>query len=108
MDMEEVVLRLNPKNHGAFYLMQNGEQVGEMMIGIADGKLTAFHTEIMPQAEGHGLAKYLLDAMVAYAREHHLQVVPLCAYVHAQFKKHPETYADVWTPSPADDKPAQA
>jgi predicted GNAT family acetyltransferase len=94
--MEEVVLRLNQKNHGAFYLMQNGKQVGEMVIGVTDKNLTAYHTEIMPQAEGKGLAMKLLDAMVAYAREHHLMVIPLCAYVHAQFKKHPETYADIW------------
>lgn len=94
--MDEVVLRLNQKNHGAFYLMQNGEQVGEMVIGVSDSNLTVFHTEIMPQAEGHGLAMKLLDAMAAYAREHQLMVIPLCAYVHAQFKKHPETYADIW------------
>jgi predicted GNAT family acetyltransferase len=94
--MEEVVLRLNQKNHGAFYLMQNGEQVGEMVIGVNDKNLTVYHTEIMPQAEGHGLAAKLLETMVAYAREHHLMVIPLCAYVHAQFKKHPETYADIW------------
>lgn len=95
--MDEVVLRLNPRNHGAFYIMHDGEQMGEMVIGIADNVLTAYHTEIMPQAEGKGLAKKLLDGMVAYAREHQLKVLPLCAYVHAQFKRHPETYADIWT-----------
>jgi uncharacterized protein len=94
--MEEVTLKLNQKNHGAFYLMQHGEQVGEMVIGVFDNNLTVFHTEILPQAEGKGLAMKLVDAMVAYAREHHLMVIPRCAYVHAQFKKHPETYADIW------------
>jgi predicted GNAT family acetyltransferase len=94
--MDEVTLRLNEKNHGAFYLMQNGEQVGEMVIGIFDKTLTVFHTEVLPQAEGKGLAMKLVDAMVAYAREHHLMVIPRCAYVHLQFKKHPETYADIW------------
>ena len=94
--MEEVVLKLNQKNHGAFYLMQNGEQVGEMVIGVTETTLTVYHTEIHPQVEGKGLAMKLLDAMVAYAREHHLKVIPLCAYVHAQFKKHPDLYADIW------------
>ncbi|WP_343691750.1 GNAT family N-acetyltransferase [Chitinophaga sp.] len=94
--MEEVVIRLNQKNHGAFYLMLDNEQVGEMVIGIEGGVLTAYHTEIHYTQEGKGLAKHLLDGMVAYAREHQLKVKPLCAYVHAQFKRHPEEYADVW------------
>lgn len=35
-------------------------------------------------------------AMVEHARTNHLKVIPLCPYVHAQFKRHPEEYADVW------------
>ena len=94
--MEEVVIRLNAKEHGAFYLMVDGEQVGEMVIGISGDTLTAYHTEIHYTAEGKGYAKKLLDGMVAYAREHKLKVRPLCAYVAAQFKRHPEEYADIW------------
>ncbi|MBW8682735.1 GNAT family N-acetyltransferase [Chitinophaga rhizophila] len=94
--MDEVVIRLNAKNHGAFYLMHEGEQTGEMVIAVDGGVLTAYHTEIIPQAEGKGLARVLLNGMVAYAREHQLKVRPLCAYVHAQFKKHPDEYADIW------------
>jgi predicted GNAT family acetyltransferase len=83
--------------------MQDGEQMGEMMIGIADNVLTAYHTEIIPQAEGKGLARKLLDAMVAYAREHQLKVLPLCVYVHAQFKRHPEEFADIWVKREGDE-----
>lgn len=97
--METVTLRLNPKNHGAFYLEQDGETIGEMMIAVDGEKVTAFHTEIIPQAEGKGLARHLLNALVNYAREHHLKVLPLCAYVRSQFLKHPELYSDLWTPA---------
>jgi predicted GNAT family acetyltransferase len=34
--------------------------------------------------------------MVGYARERKLKIIPLCPYVQAQFKRHPDTYADVW------------
>lgn len=72
------------------------EKLGEMEIAVTEDTLTVFHTEVQPKAEGKGLAKQLLETMVAYAREKGLQVVPLCPYVYAQFKRHPETYADVW------------
>ncbi|GAA0544061.1 GNAT family N-acetyltransferase [Chitinophaga japonensis] len=92
----EVKLRMNEKAHGAFYIMEGEQRLGEMVIGIAGDTLTAYHTEVFPEGEGRGLAKMLLDAMVDYARQHRLKVKPLCLYVHAQFKKHPEAYGDVW------------
>ncbi|HEU4902844.1 MAG TPA: N-acetyltransferase [Flavisolibacter sp.] len=39
--------------------------------------------------------------MVDYARKNGLKVIPLCPYVHAQFKRHPADYADVWKPDNA-------
>ena len=68
-----------------------------MIISISGKELTVYHTEVVPEAEGKGLAKKLLDAMVSYAREHKMKVIPLCPYVHAQFKRHPDEYKDVYS-----------
>ncbi|RRB10447.1 N-acetyltransferase [Larkinella knui] len=94
--MAEIKFDLDTKSLGALYLYEEGVKIGEMVVNIADGKLTVYHTEVVPEAEGHGYAKQLLDAMVTYARENNLKVVPLCPYVHAQFKRHPNDYADIW------------
>lgn len=95
--MEDVELKLDPNGRGTFVIKDNGMQIGEMEIAIAPGMLTVFHTEVVPEAEGKGIAKKLLSKMVAYAREHHLKVNALCPYVHAQFSRHPEEYADIWS-----------
>ena len=92
--MEEIKLEINQHGDGAFYLFQDGKIVTKMMLGIDHNDLNVYHTESM--IEGKGFAKKVLDAMVAYAREHHLKVSPYCPYVHAQFKRHPEQYADIW------------
>jgi uncharacterized protein len=94
--MEEIRLELNDKGHGSFYIMEENDRIAFMEIGIGEGRLTAYHTEVSPKAEGKGLAKKLLSYMVAYARQHHLKVIPLCPFVNAQFKRHPEEYTDVW------------
>lgn len=94
--MEDIQLKLNEKGKGGFYVLEGQEQLGEMAIGISGNDLTVYHTEVVPKAEGRGLAKKLLDTMLAYAREYQLKVIPLCPYVHAQFRRHPETYADIW------------
>lgn len=100
--MEGVQLSLDEKGKGEFYIMDGEERVAEMIISVTDKELTAYHTEVIPKAEGKGLAKQLLAAMVDYARKHQLKVIPLCPYVHAQFKRHPQEYADLWTPAKKD------
>ena len=67
-----------------------------MEIQINKDNITAFHTEVVKEEEGKGLAKKLLDHLVDYARTHKLKVVPLCPYVYAQFKRHRSEYADLW------------
>ena len=94
--MDEVRLKLNEDGHGAFYIMKDEEQWGEMVFSITGDILTVYHTEVSAKAEGTGMAKKLLDAMVAYCRKNSFKVVALCPYVHAAFKRHAEQYIDIW------------
>ena len=102
--MDEVKLNLDDNGQGSFSILDGAEQVGEMVVGVSGNNLTVYHTEVSPKEEGKGLAKKLLNEMVAYARRNGLQVIPLCPYVHAQFKRHPNDYADIWNKEPAEDE----
>lgn len=94
--MADVQLQSDEKGFGHFYVTEGGDQLGEMEVSISRSNLTVYHTEVSEKAEGKGYAKMLLKEMVAYARKNGLKVIPLCPFVHAQFKRHPEEYADVW------------
>ena len=94
--MDDVKLKLNEKGHGTFYIMHSAQQMGEMVVSVAGNNLTVYHTEVSPEAEGKGFAKKMLNTMADYARKNNLKVIPLCPYVHAQFKRHPQEYADIW------------
>lgn len=94
--MNPIELKLNANGRGAFVIEENNEQVAEMDIGIAGNNLTVYHTEVSDKLQGQGIAAKLLSAMVTYAREHQLKVIPLCPYVLAQFKRHPDQYKDIW------------
>ena len=94
--MNEVELKLDEKGHGGFYIMKGEDQLAEMEVAVSDSNMTVYHTEVVPEAEGKGLAKKLLAAMSDYARKNGLKVIPLCPYVHTQFKRHPQAYADIW------------
>lgn len=94
--MDEVKLKLNEASKGAFVIEENGHHVAEMVVAVKHSDLMVYHTEVSPGQQGKGLAGKLLEAMVNYAREHKLHVVPYCLYVQGQFKRHPERYADIW------------
>ena len=94
--MEDIRLELNEHKRGKFYITEADERLGLMDVGINNGRLVVYHTEVLPKAEGKGFAKKLLEAMVDYARKHQLKVLPLCPYVLAQFKRHPGLYEDIW------------
>jgi predicted GNAT family acetyltransferase len=94
--MQDIELKLNDAGRGAFVIEQDGEQIAEMEIAIRDGNLTVYHTEVAEKLKGQGVATKLLSTMVAYAREKNLKVIPLCPYVLAQFKRHPDQYTDIW------------
>lgn len=81
---------------GEIQLFSNDKKAGKMDISVIKGKLTVYHTEVDDEYAGNGFAKLLLNQLVSYARENDLKIVPLCPYVHAQFKRNPEEYSGVW------------
>jgi predicted GNAT family acetyltransferase len=49
------------------------------------------HTEVPPALEGRGIAAALVKAALDWARAEGLRVRPLCSYVVAYMRRHPET-----------------
>ncbi len=93
MEKLEVVLE---NGRGEVQLFLDNQKAGKMDIGLSGDKLTVYHTEVDPLFEGKGFGRLLLQRMVVYARENGLKVIPLCPYVHAQFKRRPDEYQDIW------------
>ena len=94
--MNDIELKFESNQRGAFVIEENNERIAEMAFGRQDNNLIIYHTEVNDKLKGQGTAGHLLERMVNFAREENLQVVPLCPYVLAQFKRHPERYEDIW------------
>jgi uncharacterized protein len=54
------------------------------------GKIVFDHTEVPEPFEGKGLAARLTRTALEFARSHHLLVAPLCPYVSAYIRRHPD------------------
>lgn len=94
--MNAIELKLESNGKGAFVIEEAEERIAEMVISVSGSNLTVYHTEVSDKLKGQGVAGQLLSTMVNYARQNKLKVIPLCPYVSAQFKRHPEQYQDVW------------
>lgn len=57
---------------------------------VAPGVISIFHTETPPPHRGNGHAMLMLERAIADARREGVRIVPVCAYVAAQFRRHPE------------------
>jgi uncharacterized protein len=95
--MEEIKLKLDDNGEGAFYVLDGQDEIAQLVVSISGNEMTAHHTEVFPKGEGKGLGKRLITEMAAYARKKNLKIIALCPFVFGQFKRHPETYADIWS-----------
>lgn len=75
---------------------EEGNQIGEITWEtLADGTMAINHTGVNSDYRGQNLARKLLDAAVAKARNEHKKISPVCPYVQKQFEKD-DTFEDVW------------
>ena len=59
-----------------------------------DGAMVIDHTGVPPAYEGRGIAAKLVNKSISDARAEGFKITPVCSYVVAQFRRHPE-WADL-------------
>lgn len=62
-----------------------------------DQKIIYTHTEVPEEFKGQGIGDKLAREVLDYARQNALQVMPLCPFISAWIRKHPE-YRDLVIP----------
>jgi predicted GNAT family acetyltransferase len=68
---------------------------GEMTYRVVrPGVIAIDHTGVPRQHRGRGHAERLVGAGIADARRDGTKIIPLCSYVEAQFRRHPD-WADL-------------
>jgi hypothetical protein len=75
--------------------IEGHDGVGELTYSrISPTKIIAEHTGVNEKMRGMGVASALVDRLVTDARTEGVTIVPLCPFVKAQYRKHPE-WSDV-------------
>lgn len=54
------------------------------------GTITLIHTEVDPALEGKGAGTAVIEKTLDYLEKNNLKLIPLCPFVVAYLKRHPE------------------
>jgi predicted GNAT family acetyltransferase len=57
---------------------------------LIGSKMFLIHTEVPEELKGKGIAGAMVEKALRFAREKGYAIVPICPYVQAYLKKHPE------------------
>jgi predicted GNAT family acetyltransferase len=88
--MSDVISHEESGGRGVFALERDGARVAEMTYRrMGDARILIDHTEVDVNLRGHGVARQLLDAAVAWARTTKTRISASCHYVVVQFARDP-------------------
>jgi predicted GNAT family acetyltransferase len=74
-----------------------GEVLGFLLYRIEPDRVLLVHTDVDPAYEGQGLGSVLVKGALDDLREHGVRAIPLCPFVRAYIRHHPE-YMPVGAP----------
>lgn len=94
---EDATVVHDPEAH-RYRLLLEGAEVGELTYrALGERKVAFLHTGVQPELQGGGLGNVLVAAAVHDARRHGLEIVPVCPFVAAYIRRHPEPGGPVTT-----------
>jgi uncharacterized protein len=96
---DEYVVRDVPEEL-RYEVLRDGEVLGGISYRTAPGVIVLVHTEVAPSEEGHGVASRLVAGALDDIRSRGLRVAPVCPFVAAYLRRHPEQ-RDLVTGDPA-------
>jgi uncharacterized protein len=94
-----VTVRDNPAEL-RYEALEGGELLGEIRYRTEPGLVVLVHTDVAPAAEGTGVGSRLVKEALDDIRARGLRVVPICPFVAAYIRRHPD-YADLVGKDPA-------
>lgn len=84
----------NDAEHRQFTLEIDGRAVGKAEYRLRGDTYLFIHTEVDPEFQGRGVANRLARSALDDVRQQGRTLVPLCPFIAAYIKRHPE-YDDI-------------
>jgi uncharacterized protein len=90
-------VRDNPEE-SRYELLVDGRLAGFVQYRLQGEQITMYHTEVQPEYGGRGLGDELARAALDDVRRRGFVLVPLCPFIAAYIRRHPDDYLDLVAP----------
>ena len=90
---ENIAVRDNP-GASRYELVLDEQVVGGIVYRLTPDHMVLIHTAVLPSLEGKGFGAVLVAGALGDIRARGLHVVPLCPFVRAYIRRHPD-YGDL-------------
>jgi predicted GNAT family acetyltransferase len=88
MEAELTVRHEETNGRGAFFVERDGRRIAEQVYRrLGERRIRIVHTEVDPSLRRQGIARRLLDALVAWSRASETRVEASCSYARQQFER---------------------
>lgn len=86
--MDEPISHEVDDRGGAFAIARDGRRIAELTyVRQGESVIVINHTFVDESLRGHGIARKLLDAAVAWARSNQVRIIPECSYARVVFAR---------------------
>jgi uncharacterized protein len=90
MDINPQEIKItHKKTEGRFETLIDG-QVSRLEYALDGDTIVMLHVGVYPGHRGQGVAARLTETALKYAKEESLRVLPMCSYVAAYIRGHPQ------------------
>lgn len=90
-------VRDNPQQ-SRYELLVDEQLAGFALYRLDGERITMYHTEVEPEYEGRGLGDELAHTALEDVRSRALVLVPVCPFIAAYVRRHPDDYLDLVAP----------
>lgn len=97
----ELIIADNTARH-RYEASLDGQSAAYSEYELEPGRIVFTHTVVRPRFEGQGVGSRLAKFVLDDARARGLRIVPVCPFVRAHLKKHPEYDSVVDYPTSAE------
>ena len=76
------------EDRGVFFISEDEQKLAQLVYTKRTSQeIVIEHTEVNKELRGKDIGFSLIERAVAYAREHQLKIIPLCAFAKAVFQR---------------------
>jgi predicted GNAT family acetyltransferase len=90
VESEPELTFVNDERRGRYHVLRDKRPIAFSEYELEPGRIVFTHTVVRPEFEGQGVGSRLAKHVILDARARDLRITPVCPFIRAYLRRHPE------------------